>query len=114
MHGHDHGDNVLKQVAAVMCNNAKQSDYCMRFGGEEFVLIGFFKNEMSAVNMAEMIRHQVSELCFISDGNKFSVTLSAGVALHNSDSEDSFENTLKRADIKLYEAKTTGRNRVIA
>ncbi|WP_232784114.1 diguanylate cyclase [Moritella sp. Urea-trap-13] len=113
IHGHDHGDKVLKQVATVMRHNAKQSDYCMRYGGEEFVLIGFFKNEISAVNMAEMIRHQVSEICFINDDNEFSVTLSAGIALHNSQSEESFENTLKRADVKLYEAKTAGRNRVV-
>ncbi|MDX2321844.1 MAG: diguanylate cyclase [Moritella sp.] len=114
IHGHDHGDLVLKQVATVIRNNAKTSDYCIRYGGEEFVLIGFFKNEMSAMDMAEMIRHQVSEMCFINDENEFSVTLSAGIALHNSQSDASFADTLKRADMKLYEAKNAGRNRIIA
>jgi len=113
IHGHDNGDNVLQHIANVMNENAKQSDYCMRYGGEEFVLIGFFDTEMSAVNMAEMIRHQVSELRFMSDESEFGVTLSAGIALHNSHSNDSFEHTLKRADMKLYEAKTAGRNRVV-
>lgn len=111
-HGHDNGDYVLQHTAKVMRNNAKKSDYCMRYGGEEFVLIGFFENEMAAVDMAEMIRHQVSELSFISDESKFNVTLSAGIAMHNGDHDNSFEHTLKRADMKLYEAKTAGRNRV--
>nr|WP_249185466.1 diguanylate cyclase [Moritella sp. 5] len=111
-HGHDNGDNVLKHVAKIMNDNAKQNDYCMRYGGEEFVLIGFFDSEMSAVDMAEMIRHQVSELRFTSDESTFNVTLSAGIALHHCHSNHSFEHTLKRADMKLYEAKTAGRNRV--
>ncbi|QUM91374.1 diguanylate cyclase [Moritella sp. 36] len=111
-HGHDNGDKVLKHVARIMNDNAKQNDYCMRYGGEEFVLIGFFDCEMSAVDMAEMIRHQVSELRFTSDESTFSVTLSAGIALHHCHSNHSFEHTLKRADMKLYEAKTAGRNRV--
>lgn len=113
IHGHDNGDKVLKHVAKIMHNNAKKSDYCMRYGGEEFVLIGFFDSEMSAVDMAEMIRHQVSELRFMSDECEFSITLSAGIALHNSHNGDNFEHTLKRADMKLYEAKTAGRNRVV-
>ena len=113
LHGHDNGDKVLKKVAKIMRENAKQHHYCMRYGGEEFVLIGFFENEMSAVDMAETIRHQVSEVCFINDNNEFSVTLSAGVALHNNLIDDSFANTVKRADMKLYEAKTAGRNCVV-
>ena len=113
IYGHDNGDKVLKQVANVMRHNAKKSDYCMRYGGEEFVLIGFFESELSAVNMTEMIRHQVSEICFKSDETEFNVTLSAGIALHNSHLDDSFEQTLKRADIKLYEAKVAGRDRVL-
>lgn len=114
IHGHDIGDKVLKQVAKIMSDNAKRSDYCMRYGGEEFLLIGFFDSEMAAVNMAEIIRQQISEVCFISDNNTFNVTLSAGIALHDNCIDESFENTLKRADIKLYEAKTAGRNRVAA
>ncbi|SQD77994.1 GGDEF domain-containing protein [Moritella yayanosii] len=77
----------------------------MRYCREGFVLIGFFENEMSAIDMADIIRHQVSEVYFINDNNEFNVTLSAGVTLHNNLIDDSFENTLKRADLKLYEAK---------
>lgn len=113
IHGHDNGDKVLKRVASIMCHNAKKSDYCMRYGGEEFVLIGFFKDEVAAIDMAEMIRHQVSEIGFKNDGHEFNVTLSAGIALHNSLSNDSFDKTLKRADVKLYEAKMAGRDRVV-
>lgn len=113
VHGHDNGDKVLKKVAKIMRQNAKQNHYCMRYGGEEFVLIGFFESEMAAVDMAEMIRHQVSEVSFVNDDNEYRVTLSAGIALHNSHTDDSFDKTLKRADVKLYEAKTAGRNRVI-
>ena len=112
MYGHVNGDSVLQQVANVMSKNAKSSDYCMRYGGEEFVLIGFFDNVISAIDMAEMIRHQVSELRFPNGGNEFSVTLSAGIALHNKSHDNCFEDTLKRADMKLYEAKVAGRNRV--
>lgn len=110
-HGHDCGDKVLKQVAAVMMNTTRPDDYCIRFGGDEFVLIGFFDDETAVVNAVERIRNEAAQLNFSEKGRVFQVTLSAGIALHDG-SKGSFDDTLKRADMKLYESKEAGRNRV--
>lgn len=110
-YGHDLGDKVLKRVSAVMMKGTRPDDYCIRFGGDEFVLIGFFDDETAVVNTVERIRIVVAQLHFCEIGLDFHLSLSAGIALHDSEL-GSFEDTLKRADMKLYEAKEAGRNRV--
>ncbi len=110
-YGHDLGDKVLKRVSAVMMNNTRPDDYCIRFGGDEIVLIGFFDDETAVVNTVERIRTAAAQLHFCEIGLDFHLSLSAGIALHDS-GLGTFDDTLKRADMKLYESKKTGRNRV--
>ncbi len=110
-YGHDLGDKVLKRVSSVMMNNTRPDDYCIRFGGDEFVLIGFFDDEDAVVNTVERIRAAAAQLHFCEIGLDFHLSLSAGIALHDSEI-GTFDDTLKRADMKLYESKAAGRNRV--
>ncbi len=110
-YGHDLGDEVLKQLAEVMVENLRSDDFCIRYGGEEFVHLGFYDDEPSVIAATQRIRNLVSQLIFNKNNVEFKITLSAGIAIYNKD-EESFEETLKRADEKLYQSKEEGRNRV--
>ena len=110
-YGHACGDHVLSQIARVMQNSLRPLDLCIRYGGEEFVVVGFFENKSLIVECAERIRNEASELTFSHNGLEFNTTLSAGIAIYMH-GEESFEDTLKRADQMLYHAKDMGRNRV--
>lgn len=103
--GHQTGDIALCRLAAVFNENVRKDDYVIRFGGEEFLII--FKdltiNETAVI--AERIRKQVEELEF-----QPPFTISCGIASFKQN--DRFELITKKADEKLYEAKTTGRNKV--
>lgn len=110
-YGHDCGDQVLERVAHVLTGMTRGDDFCIRFGGEEFVLIGFFDNEAAVLQTAERIRAETAKLHFSHRKAEFQVTLSAGIAIYRA-GEESFDDMLKRADQKMYEAKAQGRNRV--
>lgn len=107
--GHEWGDKVLKELAVTLQDSARAEDFCIRYGGEEFVVIGFFENEAAVVAFAERIRERASQLIFSNQKTEFSITLSAGIAIHDN-AKESFEDTLKRADQKLYQSKRSGRN----
>ncbi|MCG7587599.1 GGDEF domain-containing protein, partial [Photobacterium sp. OFAV2-7] len=104
------GDEVLAKAAKVMVDNVRSNDYCVRFGGEEFVIVGFFENEDAAFNCAERVRRKTSRLKFKHNHVAFGITISAGVAIN--DDDESFQEALTRADEKLYQAKNSGRNTV--
>jgi len=111
-YGHNCGDKVLQKIASVMMVCTRTGDYCIRYGGEEFVIIGPCDSNTNVIAVAERIRQRVSELVFTHDDTEFSVTLSAGIALHDH-AKSSFDDTLIDADMKLYEAKESGRNKVV-
>ncbi|MBI9104412.1 MAG: diguanylate cyclase [Spirochaetales bacterium] len=110
-YGHKCGDMVLTEVAQVLIENVRPNDFCIRFGGEEFIIVGHYINKKAILECAERIRHMLSQKTFRYKEIEFHVTLSAGIAVYYSDKEP-FENTIKRADEKLYHSKNTGRNRV--
>jgi diguanylate cyclase (GGDEF)-like protein len=82
-----------------------------RFGGEEFALLLPEVDQKGAAQLAEKVRKLVEKHVFKFDGEEIPVTLSAGVATLAKKSEDAHE-LIRRADEKLYEAKSSGRNRV--
>jgi len=110
-YGHKYGDEVLTDVAQMLVSKTRPSDFCIRFGGEEFLIVGQFANKKSIVDCAERIRGAVSLIPFKNKNIQFQLTVSAGIAIYN-DSEESFDDTMKRADKMLYRSKDTGRNRV--
>lgn len=108
-YGHDYGDHVLIEVTKCMQNNIRPEDYCIRYGGEEFLVVGSYKDRQSVVDVAERIRKMASEIVFHHAGTDFHITLSAGIAIYKQ-GEETFTETLKRADDKLYQSKNAGRN----
>jgi methyl-accepting chemotaxis protein len=111
-YGHTMGDQVLALVGKTMRENSRPDDLCVRYGGEEFVIVGFYDSKESILKVVERIRTVISELSFKKRNKEFSITISAGIAIHQ-DNEEIFDNTLKIADENLYRAKNKGRNCVV-
>jgi len=112
--GHDAGDLVLKEVAAVLSRSTRKGDIAGRFGGEEFLLIMPGADAKRAVARAETMRRAISSLDLRFSGQTLGhVTASFGVAIYPTDGDTS-ESLLHAADQALYAAKTAGRDRVIA
>lgn len=109
-YGHDVGDMVLKQLAAVIIQASRSAELAARFGGEEFIILMPETDAQSALGAANRIREIVEKTPFkISDTQTINKTISIGVACLHPDG-DSAESLLKRADEALYEAKNNGRN----
>jgi diguanylate cyclase (GGDEF)-like protein len=111
--GHDAGDLVLKTVADICKTTKRQTDVVARFGGEEFVLLLPETDETAAEIAAERLRRAIQDHPHVLPGETLQVTASIGLAGATL-SMAAFEVMLKRADQALYEAKHTGRNRVVA
>jgi len=112
-HGHNAGDEVLREFAARLQRNIRGVDLACRFGGEEFVVLMPDTDYAQAQNIAERVRQAVADSPFVAGTQRpLPVTVSVGVALNESHT-DVPETMLKRADIALYAAKAQGRNRVV-
>jgi two-component system cell cycle response regulator len=112
-HGHQAGDEVLQELADRLRENVRPMDIICRSGGEEFVVIMPETPGDSACIAGERIRHAVAAKPFVVLGGRQSLglTVSAGVATLRGE-EDTIADLLKRADEALYQAKSSGRNRV--
>ena len=116
-YGHAVGDCVLKSVAKTIKKELRESDIASRYGGEEFVFLLPQTNLEEATIVANRLRESVEkkkiniEEYNIKDVKEISVTVSIGVSEFKN--EKDFEMLYKNADNALYEAKETGRNRVI-
>lgn len=113
-YGHDVGDEVLREFAVRLASNVRAIDLPCRYGGEEFVVVMPGTRLEDAQRIAERIRLHVAGSPFrVMGGSELlTVTISIGVAA-TSGPDDKPEALLKRADEGVYEAKATGRNRVI-
>jgi two-component system, cell cycle response regulator len=114
-HGHDAGDDVLREFATRVKKSIRGIDLACRYGGEEFVIVMPETDQAVAALVAERIRRRIAGEPFaIDSGAKaINVTLSIGLAALASN-EDTGASILKRADQALYRAKRDGRNRVVA
>jgi len=108
--GHKFGDLLLKTVGDRLIITLRKSDNVARMGGDEFLVI---IPEVDHVEDTDIIAGKIlqafSETFVISDRN-LSVTTSVGIAMYPQDGKDA-ETLIKHADIAMYAAKTTGRNR---
>jgi len=112
--GHDAGDEVLSEFAVRLATNVRAVDLPCRIGGEEFVVVMPDTRLEEALLIADRIRRDVAAAPFRVMGSEhLSITASVGVAASTGEN-DSSEALLKRADEGVYEAKSRGRNRVIA
>jgi len=109
-HGHQAGDRVLQQVAAILQNTVRSGDFVFRYGGEEFLVVLVEMDPRHAMRVAEKIRSRIAgETLLISNGGKLHVTVSIGVAMH--DGHPDYQRLVNRADDAMYRAKQGGRNR---
>lgn len=109
-YGHDAGDRVLKLVASSMGKNLRSSDFVGRWGGEEFVILVRYVGRETLLLVAEKLRNLVANSFLVIEDQKVAVTITIGGTLVGD--EDDAGTLLKRADLKLYEGKQKGRNRV--
>jgi len=110
-YGHDAGDAVIKSVAQTLQNQKRASDIAGRLGGEEFALILPEATLDSAVSAGDRLRQLVADRVITFEGRAISVTISVGASASHTDTAG-VDELLKQADVALYEAKRTGRNRV--
>ncbi len=112
-YGHAAGDRALCQVARSLESAIRQSDLIARYGGEEFVVILRESSAAHAMERVEYIRRAIAaESLWLNDGTVERITVSAGVASWPQDGETPLE-LLAEADRRLFDAKRTGRNRVV-
>lgn len=113
-HGHDTGDAVLRQAAAVLRGALRQTDALGRWGGEEFIAVLANTEARTAAEIAERMRAAIDAARFegLPEGATISVGLATATAV--SDVHGAWEDLLKDADRRLYRAKSEGRNRVAA
>jgi diguanylate cyclase (GGDEF)-like protein len=112
-YGHAAGDEVLKQFAQILKDEAREIDRVGRYGGEEFLLLLPGTVLDSAVTFAERVRQRVEEHTFSFEGGTLKRTVSLGVASWPHPRIKGREEMLKAADDALYVAKEMGRNRVV-
>jgi len=113
-HGHQVGDEILREFARRLTSNVRNIDLPARYGGEEFVVVMPDTDCAFASVVAERLRSAIADAPFNADipDESLSITVSIGVASVDSDAIG-VEGLLKRADDALYHAKKTGRNRVV-
>ncbi|MFP4115390.1 MAG: GGDEF domain-containing protein [Spirochaetota bacterium] len=112
-YGHEHGDAVLRQAAGLMAEGLRSGDTVSRYGGEEFTVTLNGCGAARALDIAERLRATVEEHRFsLGDGRSVRVTASLGVASYPATTRCTGD-LVHDADVALYEAKRTGRNRVV-
>ncbi len=111
-HGHLAGDEALKQVASMLLESTRDVDFVARYGGEEFLVMLRDTPIDGAVHVAERIRSCMEEKPISVSGTQAGVTVSIGAAALPKKSDDP-ESVIANADAALYQAKRSGRNRVV-
>lgn len=111
-YGHLIGDSILKDTARVISETIRKEDIIGRIGGEEFAVILPHMSLSEAHTVAEKIKSKVEENCLINNGVNLSVTISIGITDNISNVIECSKDLINQADIALYKAKNSGRNRV--
>jgi len=111
-YGHDIGDIAIKTIANTLTDTTGTEDVVIRFGGEEFIVIVTNCDEVRMLQVAEDIRIAFSQQKIQANSEEFSKTVSIGTSLFPN-TKTNFWKYVKQSDIALYEAKQTGRNKVV-
>ncbi|WP_283786807.1 diguanylate cyclase [Bermanella sp. WJH001] len=111
-HGHDEGDAVLVSLAKVLTENFRSDDVYCRFGGEEFAFAVVVDDEAGAIVVAEKLIKAIRKLdCIASSGEKIKVRASLGINTFNVVKDFDLDEKIKQADIAMYQAKQSGKDR---
>jgi len=110
-HGHYVGDEVLRSMAATLKHAMRATDIVGRLGGEEFGVLLVQTETKEALAIAGRLLKSLHSVCITTQTDPVCYTVSIGVAAYGGEG-DSVDSLMKRADVALYQAKKTGRNRV--
>ena len=110
--GHDTGDEALIHLATVCRDTLRPQDTVARYGGEEFIVLLPETPLEDAISALTRLQRELTKKFFMHDNEKVLITFSAGVTQMLP--EDSQASVIKRADEAMYEAKKTGKNRVVS
>lgn len=105
--GHLFGDGVLVEIARLIKTNIRETDLVGRYGGEEYMVVFSNTNVHDAAVISERIRQAVENCDF---GHGFKITISGGVKQY---SGEELSELINAADINLYNAKNSGKNRIV-
>jgi diguanylate cyclase len=108
--GHDNGDEALRLIVNSMRSSLRDIDLVGRMGGEEFGVFLPGVPPPRAATVAHRLREAVTETSFVPDGTPYPLSISVGVVTFMR--RTSFSELYKIADVRLYDAKRNGRNRV--
>lgn len=113
-HGHQAGDEILKQIAGLFSQNIRKIDLAARYGGEEFAVVLLETNKRSGSVVAEKIKNLIEEYPFPNEETQPNgkITVSMGLATFPDDASN-FDELIGFADRRLYLAKQRGRNQVV-
>ena len=107
-HGHSFGDDAIKNLAVILENETRETDFCIRFGGDEFIILMPDTNHSKVDLISNRIRKKFEEQKF----NSETLTVSIGITIINN-YDVSEDDLLKLTDDCLYKAKHQGRNCIV-
>jgi diguanylate cyclase (GGDEF)-like protein len=109
--GHPAGDEVLRRFSQIFTRELRQGDILARYGGEEFMLMLQMTDIVAAEVIIERLRQLIAAQVYAFSGKVINVTASFGITEYANN--DTIDTLIERADKALYQAKVTGRNRVV-
>ena len=112
-YGHDIGDKFIQLLANTVKSIIRKADTISRYGGEEFVVLLYECDVENARRIAEKIRVAFSKSSVYNGKERIQKTISIGVSYFSKDNKTELRDVIKEADEALYEAKKSGRNRVV-
>lgn len=110
-YGHLAGDGALKHLVKIVKGTLRTIDAVARFGGEEFLILLPETTVEDAVATMTRVQRELTRHFFMHENEKLLITFSCGVAMRQPDEDQN--SLVKRADMAMYRAKTTGKNRVV-
>jgi len=112
-YGHDVGDKVIVEIGKVLKENIREADLAIRYGGEEFVVMLHNASDEGTLKVARKIHSDFGNIIFnVGAGVTLQKTMSIGISKFPSDG-DTVWKCIKFADTALYQAKETGRNKIV-
>lgn len=108
-YGHDAGDKVLTKIASILMCNLRKLDVVGRWGGEEFLIVAPGSDHIAAAQLAERLRRFIEEVPV----GDFPEPITASFGVAQLQDKQGHDQLLFAADMAMYEAKNSGRNRVV-
>lgn len=110
-YGHDTGDAVIKRISEILLEQTREHDIVGRLGGEEFGVLLINSELEEVIKVAQRIRMAVEKETILHNNHTINATISMGISIKDKETTN-FKEFIKSADLNLYKAKESGRNRV--